>query len=57
MTRLEREASAAVVEAARRIVRLRRWAIELPAERPLPDALEAALERAVAALDAAAAGG
>ncbi|ACB80033.1 hypothetical protein Mpop_1870 [Methylorubrum populi BJ001] len=45
-------AAAAVVEAARRLVRQRRWYLELPADRPLPDDLDAALERALAALDA-----
>jgi hypothetical protein len=45
-------AARAVVDAARRLVRQRRWAIELPPDRPLPDELAAALERAIAALDA-----
>jgi hypothetical protein len=45
-------AARAVVEAARRLVRQRRWAIELPPDRPLPDELASALERALAALDA-----
>ncbi|MCJ2124912.1 hypothetical protein [Methylobacterium sp. J-077] len=46
-------AAAAVIEAARRLVANRRWAVELPPERPLPDRLQAALESAIRALDAA----
>lgn len=46
-------ATAAVVEAANRLVASRRWFLELPDDRPLPDDLAAALERALAALDAA----
>lgn len=46
-------AARAVVEAARELVRSRRWAMELPPDRPLPDILAASLERALAALDAA----
>lgn len=46
-------ATAAVVEAANRLVERRRWFLELPSDRPLPDDLAAALERALAALDAA----
>lgn len=45
-------AAQAVVEAARDLVRNRRWYLELPAERELPADLEAALDRAVRALDA-----
>ncbi|WP_186442309.1 hypothetical protein [Methylorubrum populi] len=45
-------AAAAVVEAARALVRQRRWYLELPPDRPLPENLAAALERALAALDA-----
>lgn len=47
------EAGRAVVDAARRLVRHRRWFLELPPDRPLPEDLAAALERALAALDAA----
>lgn len=47
------EAARAVVDAAREPVRSRRWAMELPPDRPLPSRLEEALERALAALDAA----
>jgi len=46
-------ATAAVVEVANRLVERRRWFLELPDDRPLPDDLAAALERALAALDAA----
>ncbi|GJD87120.1 hypothetical protein BHAOGJBA_0620 [Methylobacterium hispanicum] len=46
-------AIAAVVEAANRLVASRRWFLDLPDDRPLPDDLTAALERALAALDAA----
>ncbi|WP_167350107.1 hypothetical protein [Methylobacterium platani] len=46
-------ATAAVVEAANRHVEHRRWFLDLPNDRPLPDELAAALERALAALDAA----
>ena len=46
-------ATAAVVEAANRLVANRRWFLDLPDDRPLPDDLAAALERALAALDAA----
>jgi hypothetical protein len=46
-------ATAAVVEAANQLVARRRWFLELPDDRPLPDDLAAALERALAALDAA----
>ena len=45
-------ATRAVIVAARRLVRQKRWAIELPPDRPLPDELAAAIERALAALDA-----
>lgn len=47
------EAARAVVDAARELVRSRRWAMELPPDRPLPSRLEEALERALAVLDAA----
>ena len=46
------EAARAVAAAARELVRQRRWAIELPPDRPLPSNVEAVLERALAALDA-----
>jgi hypothetical protein len=46
-------ATVAVVEAANRLVENRRWFLELPDDRPLPDNLAAALERALAALEAA----
>jgi len=46
-------AARAVIEAARELVRSRRWYLGLPAERELPDTLQAALDRAVRALDAA----
>ncbi|KMO25663.1 hypothetical protein PUR29_25795 [Methylobacterium ajmalii] len=46
-------AARAVVDAARELVRSRRWFLELPAERDLPNAMQATLERAVRALDAA----
>lgn len=46
-------AARAVIEAARELVRNRRWYLELPDDRPLPDDLAAALDRAVRALDAA----
>lgn len=46
-------ATRAVVEAANALVASRRWFLELPADRDLPDDLAAALERALAALDAA----
>lgn len=46
-------AIAAIVEAANRLVASRRWFLDLPDDRPLPDDLAAALERALAALDAA----
>ncbi len=42
-----------VVAAANRLVSHRRWFLDLPDDRPLPDDLAAALERALAALDAA----
>ncbi|GJD87245.1 hypothetical protein BHAOGJBA_0745 [Methylobacterium hispanicum] len=44
-------AARAVVDAARELVRSRRWFLDLPADRDLPDAMQAALERAVRALD------
>ncbi|MEE7440894.1 hypothetical protein [Methylobacterium oryzae] len=46
-------AAHAVIAAARELVRNRRWYLGLPADRELPDALQAALDRAVRALDAA----
>ncbi|MEE7478834.1 MULTISPECIES: hypothetical protein [Methylobacterium] len=46
-------AARAVVDAARELVRSRRWFLDLPADRDLPDTLQAALDRAVQALDAA----
>lgn len=45
-------AARAVVEAARELVRSRRWYLELPPDRPLPSRLEEPLDRAIAALDA-----
>lgn len=45
-------ATQAALAAARDVVRHRRWYSDLPKDRPLPDALAAALERALAALDA-----
>ncbi|WP_200931851.1 hypothetical protein [Methylobacterium sp. Leaf85] len=46
-------ATRAVIEAANRLVSQRRWYLELPDDRPLPDDLAAALERALTALNAA----
>ncbi|MCE4222130.1 hypothetical protein HCU64_00050 [Methylobacterium sp. C25] len=46
------EAAAAVIKAARDLVFRERWRMKLPPERPLPSELAAALERALAALDA-----
>ena len=46
-------AARAVIEAARELVRNKRWYLGLPADRDLPDTLQAALDRAVRALDAA----
>jgi len=46
-------ATRAVIEAANALVSWRRWYLELPDDRPLPEDLAAALERALAALDAA----
>lgn len=43
-------ATRAVVEAANALVAWRRWYLELPPDRPLPEDLAAALERALAAL-------
>lgn len=48
----ERDATDAALDAARAVVRHRRWYLDLPNDRELPDALQAALERALAALDA-----
>ncbi|MCP1549440.1 MULTISPECIES: hypothetical protein [Methylobacteriaceae] len=45
-------AALAVVEAARELVRTRRWFLDLPPDRPLPARLEDTLDRAVRALDA-----
>ena len=45
--------TALTIKAARSLVQNRRWYMDLPADRPLPDALQDALDRAVAALDAA----
>lgn len=45
-------ATQAALDAARDVVRHRRWYLDLPADRPLPEALAAALERALVALDA-----
>ena len=45
-------ATAAVIDAANALVSWRRWYLGLPDDRPLPDDLAAALERALAALDA-----
>lgn len=45
-------ASDDVVAAARDLVAWRRWYLGLPADRPLPIRLEAALDAAVQALDA-----
>jgi hypothetical protein len=53
---IETSAARAVIAAARELVRQRRWYLEMPPERPLPDPLAAALENAVAALDASQAG-
>ena len=47
------EAGRAVIRMARNLVRQKRWQMELPPDRPLPGNVEAALERAIAALDAA----
>ncbi|SFU93388.1 hypothetical protein SAMN02799631_03238 [Methylobacterium sp. 174MFSha1.1] len=44
-------ATQAVIDAANRLVSWRRWYLELPDDRPLPEDLAAALERALAALD------
>ncbi|SFU50542.1 MULTISPECIES: hypothetical protein [unclassified Methylobacterium] len=46
-------AAAAVIEAARHLVFRERWRMELPDDREIPDRLAAALERTLAALDAA----
>ncbi len=47
------EAAAAVIEAARHLVFQARWRMELPDDREIPDRLAAALEKTLAALDAA----
>ncbi|MRI56562.1 hypothetical protein D8770_21750 [Methylobacterium sp. DB1607] len=44
-------ATQAVIDAANKLVSWRRWYLDLPADRPLPEDLAAALERALAALD------
>lgn len=46
-------ATRAALDAARDLVRHRRWYLDLPADRELPDRMAAALTRALAALDAA----
>jgi hypothetical protein len=48
-----RGATQAALDAARDVVRHRRWYLDLSDDRPLPDAMQAALERALVALDAA----
>lgn len=45
-------ATQAVIDAANRLVAWRRWYLDLPPDRPLPEDLAAALERALVALDA-----
>ncbi|GEL42906.1 MULTISPECIES: hypothetical protein [Methylobacteriaceae] len=52
-TATQNPAVRAVVAAARELVRSRRWYLGLPDDRDLPDTLQAALDRAVRALDAA----
>lgn len=47
------EAAAAAHDAAREVVKSRRWYLGLPDNRELPARVAAALERALAALDAA----
>ncbi|AMB45060.1 hypothetical protein [Methylobacterium sp. AMS5] len=47
------DATQAVIDAANRLVAWRRWYLDLPPDRPLPEDLAAALERALVALDAA----
>ncbi|UYW28238.1 hypothetical protein OKC48_06880 [Methylorubrum extorquens] len=47
------DAAHALIETVRHFVFRERWRMELPPDRPLPDDLAAALERALAALDAA----
>lgn len=44
-------ATAAVIEAANRLMSWRRWWLELPPDRDLPEDLAAALERALSALE------
>lgn len=51
------DAQRQVVDTARELVRSRRWYLGLPDDRDLPDRLAAALERALAPLDAAEASG
>lgn len=46
------DATQAVIDAANRLVAWRRWYLDLPPDRPLPEDLAAALERALVALDA-----
>ncbi|MHC2001846.1 hypothetical protein ACYQR9_15605 [Methylobacterium sp. CM6241] len=50
---IDRGATQAALDAARDVVRHRRWYLDLADDRPLPDAMQAALERALVALDAA----
>ncbi|WP_331295479.1 hypothetical protein [Methylobacterium hispanicum] len=50
------DAERQVVDTARELVKSRRWYLGLPDDRDLPDRLAAALEKALAALDAAEAG-
>lgn len=50
------DAAEEVIEAARELVQSRRWFLGLPDDRDPPDRLAAALEKALAALDAAEAG-
>ncbi|MGU3449799.1 hypothetical protein [Methylobacterium sp. 391_Methyba4] len=47
------EAAAAVIEAACHLVFRERWRMKLPDDREIPDRLAAALEKTLAALDAA----
>lgn len=51
------ETTRAVVEAANALVLWRRWYLGLPVEREIPEALTAALEKALAALAEAEAAG
>ena len=47
-----RMATQAALDAALQVVRHRRWYLGLPDDRPMPDDITAALERALAARDA-----